>query len=184
MNWRGTQERTMIRLVPILLIAFLAGCSANNVRHRFYPDRYEYWVRDDKFIELEVSTMKIGNMHKHSFLNEEGWRYREKQTPRRKALEDRLNAWYEEQIKRLTQMDVNYEGDRYPDLGKPLMPFLTEETIAAQGSPDFWERLTDDIYFAERELGMTLSQFVDHVSYSIKRKRLIGRSQEVKTQVD
>ena len=172
-------------LAPILLIAFLASCSANNVRHRFYPDRHEYWVRDDKFIELNVSTMKIGNMGSIScFVSEEGYRKREKQTPRRKALEDRLNAWYNTQIKRLTQMDVNYEGDRYPDLGKPLMPFLSEETIAAQGSPDFWERLTDDIYFAERELGMTLNQFVDHVSYSIKQKRLIGRSQEVKTQVD
>lgn len=64
------------------------------------------------------------------------------------------------------------------------MPFLTEETIAAQGSPNFWERLTDDIYFAERELGMTLNQFVDHVSYSIKQKRLTGRSQEVKSQVE
>ncbi len=102
----------MRHLAPILLIAFLAGCSANNVRHRFYPDRYEYRVRDDKFIELNVSTMKIGNMHVCSSLSEEGWRYREKQTPRWKALEDRLNAWYEEQIKRLTQMDVNYEGDR------------------------------------------------------------------------
>ena len=123
---------------PILLIAFLAGCSANNVRHRFYPDRYEYWVRPDKFIELEISAMKICNMHVYSSLSEEGWRYSEKQTPRRKALEDRFNAWYEEQIKLLTQMDVNYEGDRYPDLGKSLIPFLTEETIAAQGSPDFW----------------------------------------------
>lgn len=82
----------MRHLAPILLIAFLIGCSANNVRHRFYPDRYEYWVRPDKFIELEVSTMKIGNMHAHSHLSEESYRYREKQTPRRKALEDRLNA--------------------------------------------------------------------------------------------
>lgn len=94
----------MIRLVSILLIFILASCSSRHVnfRGKFQPDRHEYWVRDDKFIELEVSTMKIGNMHTHSHLSEEGYRYREKQTPRRKALEDRLNAWYEEQIKRLT----------------------------------------------------------------------------------
>ncbi|MDE0043956.1 MAG: hypothetical protein OXT74_18075, partial [Candidatus Poribacteria bacterium] len=112
-------------LAPILLIAAIAGCAANNVRrpHKYQSDRHEYWTRPDKFIELEITTMKIGNMHSHSSITEESWRHREKQTPRRKALEDRLNAWYEEQITRLTQMDVNYEGDRYPDLGKPLMPF-------------------------------------------------------------
>lgn len=144
----------MKRLAPALLMLALAGCAANKVRHQYMPDRHSYWVRDDKFVELDVATMVVGNMHVHSTLSEEGYRLRstEEQRQRRQALEDRLNVWYEQQILRLTQMDANYEGDHYPDLGKPLLPFLSEETIAAEGEPDFWERLADDIYFAEREL--------------------------------
>ena len=171
----------MKQLIPILLIVALVGCSANKVRHRFRPDRHEVWLSKDKFIELDVSTMTIGHMGVVScFMNEEAYKKRQKETPRRQALEDRLNAWYHGQIKRLTQMDVNYEGDRYPLVERPFIEFLSEETIASQGSPDYLERIKDDIYFAERELGMTLDQFVDHVSYSIERQNLVGRSQEVK----
>ena len=46
------------------------------------------------------------------------------------------------------------------------------------------ERLADDIYFADRELGMSLNDFLGYVAYYIKQRHLINRSQEVKAQIE
>ncbi|MDE0503553.1 MAG: hypothetical protein OXI86_05690 [Candidatus Poribacteria bacterium] len=89
---------------------------------------------------------------------------------RREALAVNVNAWFKKIDLRVvealiagTDPEIVIDGLR-GEIGQPINPFLSAETLSAERGEDFMERVADDLYFGERALGMSLDRFRSHVS--------------------
>ncbi|MDE0300709.1 MAG: hypothetical protein OXN17_18890 [Candidatus Poribacteria bacterium] len=180
--------KTLTAVFAIALIA--AGCSghkpveAPEPAHR--PKEFRFWLDEGKFVELTSGIARFGNMGIAVFSGDEWYASRLESEDRRQELEDRLNAWYETLENNLFDLKLIQEVGSMPrvDIGQPITPFLSEETIAAAGEEDYMQRIADDIYFAERELYMSLGQFRAHVAHYLGEKRLRLRPEEKKVGAD
>ena len=67
------------------------------------------------------------------------------------------------------------------EIGQPIDIFLSNETLTAEdgGRSGFMERLAEELYFAERTLGMSLEQFVSAAFYHIQEGIEAERQDEV-----
>ena len=181
----------MLRLAFVLLAIVHAGCSQHKPVEAPEPERrpieHHFWLDEDKFFELTTSTAKFGNMGIISCDGDEKWyESRLESKDRRQKLEDQLNTWYKTLENNLFDLKLIQEFGSMPrvDIGQPIMPFLSEETVAAAGEEDYMQRIADDIYFAEGELHMSLGQFRAHVAHYLGEKRRRLRPEEIKVHVD
>ena len=106
---------------------------------------------------------------------------------RREALENRLNEWFASIVKRVDD-EMKAAGDvrvvlreLQDEIGQPIGIFLSNETLTFEDGnrSGFMERLAEELYFAERTLGMSLDQFVSAAFYHIQQGIEAERKDEV-----
>ena len=173
--------KTLIAAFAVALV-LAAGCSgrqhaqAPNPNIEFHPPIS--WGTND-FIEFNESgdSVTIGNMGAISCGGTQAmYDYLDATRERREALADNVNAWFKRIDLRVvealiagTDPEIVIDGLR-DEIGQPVIPFLSAETLSAEGGGDVMERAAGDIYFAERALGMSLDQFRSHVSRYLENK--------------
>ena len=178
----------MKTLIPTLAIAlvFAVGCSRHKPVEAPEPpplprDKQlpvvHYWLTDDFVDVSHKDVVKIGS---HMTISCGTARFHvdsEAAQRRREALEDRLNRWFASIVKRV-ENEMKAGGDvrvvlreLQDEVGQPIGIFLSKETLTFEDGnrSGFMERLAEEVYFAERTLGMSLEQFVSAAFYHIQR---------------
>lgn len=186
--------RRLLAGLPILAVVSIvlaAGCSGHKhaeapepepnmlkFKTPFYaPTADPNWDTND-FIKFNESgdTLNMGNMGAISCGNQAMYDYLDATRDRREALADSINTWFKEidrgvyyRLKGGIDPQVLIDGVQ-DEIGQPINPFLSVETLSGEGGEDLMERIADDIYFAEETLGMSLYQFQSHVGRHLEKK--------------
>ena len=177
----------MKTLIPTLAIALVlaAGCSHHKPVEAPEPEPQprdkqlpvvRYWLTDD-FVDLShKDVVKVGSEMTISCGTARFHVGSEAAQRRREALEDRLNQWFASIVKRVDD-EMKPGGDvrvvlrqLQDEVGQPIDIFLSNETLTFEDGnrSGFMERLAEELYFAERTLGMSLEQFVSAAFYHIQ----------------
>ena len=186
--------KTLISTFAIALI--VAGCSQYKPVEAPAPEPWtddkqapvvHYWLTND-FVDLShKDVVKIGSMMAISCGTAQFHVGSEAARHRREALEDRLNQWFASIVKRVDD-EMKAGGDvrvvlrqLQDEIGQPIDIFLSNEMLTAEdgGRSGFMERLAEELYFAERTLGMSLEQFVSAAFYHIQEGIEAERQDEV-----
>ena len=170
-------------ILAVVSIVLNAGCSGHKHAESPVPESHiEFhppisWGTND-FIKFNESgnSVTIGNMNAISCGTQAMYDQLDATRERREALADSINAWFKKIDLRVvealiagTDPKIVIDGLR-DEIAQPIIPFLSEETLSAEGGADFMERVAGDIYFAERALGTSLDQFRSHVSRYLEEK--------------
>ena len=188
----------MKTLIPTLAIALVltAGCSQHKPVEAPEPEPLprdkqlpvvHYWLTNDFVDVSHKDVVKIGS---HMTISCGTARFHvdsEAAQHRREALEDRLNEWFTSIVKRVDD-EMKAGGDvrvvlrqLQDEVGQPIDIFLSNETLTFEDGnrSGFMERLAEELYFAERTLGMSLDQFVSAAFYHIQQGIEAERKDEV-----
>ena len=176
--------KTLISTFAIALV-LAAGCSQHKPIVAPEPEPLprdkqlpvvRYWIAEDFVDVSHKDVVKIGS---HMTISCGTARFHvdsEAARRRREALEDRLNEWFASVVKRVDD-EMKVRGDirvvlreLQDEVGQPIDIFLSKETLTFEGGnrSGFIERLAEELYFAERTLGMSLDQFVSAAFYYIQ----------------
>lgn len=176
--------KTLISTFAIALV-LAAGCSQHKPIEAPEPEPsprdkqlpvVHYWVTNDFVDVSHKDVVKIGS---HMTISCGTARFHvdsEAERRRREALEDRLNRWFASIVKRVDD-EMKAGGDvrvvlrqLQDEVGQPIEIFLSKETLTFEDGnrSGFMERLAEELYFAERTLGMSLQQFVSAAFYHIQ----------------
>ena len=173
----------MLRLACVLLVIVHTGCSGHKHAEAPAPEPWpddkqapvvHYWLTND-FVDLtHKDVVKIGSDMAISCGTAQFHVVSEAARHRREALEDRLNEWFASIVKRVDD-EMKAGGDvrvvlrqLQDEIGQPIDIFLSNETPTAE-----------ELYFAERTLGMSLEQFVSAAFYHIQEGIEAERQDEV-----
>ncbi|MDE0041804.1 MAG: hypothetical protein OXT74_07195 [Candidatus Poribacteria bacterium] len=187
-------RRRLLAGLPILAVVSIvlaAGCSGHKQAEAPKPERNMLKFKTpfyaptadpnwdtNAFIEFNESgnSVTIGYMNTISCGNQAMYDYLDATRDRREALADSINAWHKkinrgvyDRLKGGIDPQVLIDGMQ-DEIGQPINPFLSVETLSGEGDEDFMERIADDIYFAEETLGMSLYQFQSHVGHHLEEK--------------
>lgn len=176
--------KTLISTFAIALV-LAAGCSQHKPVEAPEPEPLprdkqlpvvHYWLTDDFVDVSHKDVVKIGS---HMTISCGTARFHvgsEAARHRREALEDRLNRWFASIVARVDD-EMKAGGDvrvvlrqLQNEAGQPIDIFLSNETLTFEDGnrSGFIERLAEELYFAERTLGMSLDQFVSAAFYHIQ----------------
>ena len=183
-----------LHVLAVASIVLAAGCGAHKAGELPYIEEaivakatsFDWDKRDFVTVNESGSSIGMGNMITNGSFTQEGLDYNKRTRERREALVARLNAWYKSvDLGVLTQLvndvDPQIVIANLPDrVGRPLTPFLSPETLAAEDRGDFLERVADDLAFAERALSTTLSEFGGRVSYYLEGKINVALDEKFK----
>ena len=188
----------MKTLIPTLAIALVlaAGCSQHKPietpaseplpRDKQLPVVH-YWLTDDFVDVSHKDVVKIGPEMTISCGTAQFHVSPGAERRRREALENRLNEWFASIVKRVDD-EMKAGGDvrvvlrqLQDEVGQPIDIFLSNETLTFEDGNrrGFMERLAEEVYFAERTLGMSLDQFVSAAFYHIQEGIEAERKDEV-----
>lgn len=186
----------MLRLAFVLLVIVHSGCSGHKPVEAPAPEPWprdkelpvvHYWLPNDYVDLTHKDVVKIGSEMTISCGTAQFHVGSEAAQHRREALEDRLNEWFASIVKRVDD-EMKAGGDvrvvlrqLQDEIGQPIDIFLSKETLTAEdgGRSGFMERLAEELYFAERTLGMSLEQFVSAAFYHIQQGIEADRQDEV-----
>ena len=187
----------MKTLIPMLAIALVfAGCSRHKPVEAPEPEPLprdkqlpvvRYWLTNDFVDVSHKDVVKIGSEMTISCGTARFHVDSEAARRRREALEDRLNQWFASIVKRVDD-EMEAGGDvrvvlrqLQDEVGQPIDIFLSNETLTFEDGNrrGFMERLAEEVYFAERTLGMSLDQFVSAAFYHIQQGIEAERKDEV-----
>ena len=175
--------KTLISTFAIALV--FAGCSRHKPVVAPEPEPLprdkqlpvvHYWLTNDFVDVSHKDVVKIGS---HMTISCGTARFHvdsEAAQRRREALEDRLNQWFASIVERVDD-EMKAGGDvrvvlrqLRDEVGQPIDIFLSNETLTFEDGnrSGFIERLAEELYFAERTLGMSLDQFVSAAFYHIQ----------------
>ena len=176
----------MLRLAFVLLVIVHAGCSQHKRGVAPEPEPLSrdkklpvvhYWLTNDFVDVSHKDVVKVGSEMTISCGTARFHVDSEAARRRREALEGRLNQWFASIVKRVDD-EMKAGGDvrvvlrqLQDEIGQPIDIFLSKETLTAEDGnrSGFMERLSEELYFAERTLGMSLEQFVSAAFYHIQR---------------
>ena len=186
----------MLRLACVLLVIVHTGCSGHKHAEAPAPEPWlddkqapvvHYWLTND-FVDLtHKDVVKIGSDMAISCGTAQFHVGSGAARHRREALEDSLNEWFASLANRVDD-EMKAGGDvrvvlrqLQDEIGQPIDIFLSNETLTAEdgGRSGFMERLAEELYFAERTLGMSLEQFVSAAFYHIQEGIEAERQDEV-----